>query len=61
MLPIIEAKNIKYRYNHKSDWVLNEFNLSVESGEIVGIIGPNGSGKTTALKLLSKVLKPTDG
>ena len=59
MLPIIEAKNIKYRYDHKSGWVLNEFNLSVESGEIVGIIGPNGSGKTTALKLLSKVLRPS--
>ncbi len=61
MLPIIEAKNIKYRYDHKSGWVLNEFNLSVESGEIVGIIGPNGSGKTTALKLLSKVLRPSRG
>ena len=61
MTPIIEAKNIKYRYNNKSKWVLNGFDLSVKSGEIVGIIGPNGSGKTTALKLLCKVLKPSHG
>ncbi|HGJ64787.1 TPA: ABC transporter ATP-binding protein, partial [bacterium] len=44
-----------------SNWVLNGFNISVNHGEIIGIIGPNGSGKTTALKLLSKVLKPTYG
>jgi iron complex transport system ATP-binding protein len=60
-MSIIEATKIKYRYNRNSNWVLNGFDLSVEHGEIVGIIGPNGSGKTTALKLLSKVLKPNHG
>lgn len=61
MPPVIEAEKIKYRYNHNSDWVLNGFSLDIEHGEIVGIIGPNGSGKTTVLKLLSKVLKPNHG
>jgi iron complex transport system ATP-binding protein len=61
MSTIIEAKGIKYRYNRKSAWVLDGFDLSVEQGEIVGIIGPNGSGKTTTLKILSKVLKPEQG
>jgi len=61
MSTIIEAKEIKYRYNRKNAWVLDGFNLSVRQGEIVGIIGPNGSGKTTTLKLLSKVLKPERG
>lgn len=59
MPPIIEALDIKYRYN--IDWVLDGLNLKIEQGEIVGIIGPNGSGKTTVLKLLSKVLKPESG
>ncbi len=56
---VIEARNIKYRY--RKDWVLNEFNLKVEQNEIVGIIGPNGSGKTTVIKLLSRVLYPESG
>lgn len=56
---VIEARNIKYRYS--KDLVLNEFNLKVEQNEIVGIIGPNGSGKTTVIKLLSRVLYPESG
>lgn len=59
MSPIIEAREVKYRYG--SNWVLNDLSLVVEQGEIAGIIGPNGSGKTTILKLLSKVLKPEAG
>ncbi len=56
---VIEAQNIKYRYS--KDLVLNEFSLKVEQNEIVGIIGPNGSGKTTVIKLLSRVLHPESG
>jgi len=59
MSTIIKAREIKYRYG--SDWVLNGLNLAVQQGEIAGVIGPNGSGKTTVLKLLSKVLKPESG
>lgn len=61
MSPIIEAQEIKFRYNSNSNWVLDGFSLAVEQGEILGIIGPNGSGKTTVLKLLSRVLKPEYG
>ena len=59
MSPVIEAREIKYRYS--TDWVLNDLSLTVEQGEIAGIIGPNGSGKTTILKLMSKVLRPEAG
>ena len=59
MPPIIEAREIKYRYS--TDWLLNGLSLSVDQGEIAGLIGPNGSGKTTILKLVSKVLKQEDG
>lgn len=59
MPPIIEVREIKFRYS--TDWLLNGLSLSVDQGEIAGLIGPNGSGKTTILKLLSKVLKQEDG
>ncbi|MGB9595107.1 MAG: ABC transporter ATP-binding protein [Candidatus Poribacteria bacterium] len=60
-MTVISAENIKFRYNRKSSFVLDNFNLSVEHKEIVGIIGPNGSGKTTALKVLSRTIRPEYG
>ena len=41
--------------------VLNEVNLSLPAGAIVGLLGPNGSGKTTILKLVNGLLTPTSG
>ena len=40
---------------------LNGINLSLESGKIVGLLGPNGSGKTTMIKILNGLLTPTAG
>jgi len=42
-------------------WALRDVSLAVEPGEVLGIIGHNGAGKSTVLKLLSGVLKPTCG
>lgn len=38
---------------------VNELSFSVNAGEIVGLLGPNGSGKTTALNAISCVFKPS--
>ena len=45
----------KYRY------VLKDINFEVKKGEVFGIIGRNGSGKSTILKLLTKILRPNEG
>jgi lipopolysaccharide transport system ATP-binding protein len=42
-------------------WALRDLSFGVRSGEAVGIIGHNGAGKSTALKLLSNITTPTSG
>lgn len=42
-------------------WALKDISLSINQGEIVGIIGRNGSGKSTFLKILSRITEPTTG
>ena len=41
--------------------VLQELNMSVEEGELVCLIGPNGAGKSTVLRVISGLLKPSNG
>jgi zinc transport system ATP-binding protein len=56
---VIEVENLSYRYGEQS--VLDTVSFRVERGEFLGIIGPNGGGKTTVLRILLGLLKPTSG
>lgn len=49
------------RPKRESIWAVKDLSFEVKRGEALGIIGPNGSGKTTVLKLLSNVTKQTSG
>lgn len=42
-------------------WALKNITLNIEKGDVVGLIGKNGAGKSTLLKVVSGVLKPTEG
>jgi zinc transport system ATP-binding protein len=55
----LEMENVWFSYDRTP--VLQDVNLKLKQGEFLGIIGPNGGGKTTLLKLLLGVLKPDRG
>ncbi len=57
----IELKNVYFRYDSNSDWVLKNLTLRIPRGGRVGFIGPTGSGKSTALDLLMLLLAPDCG
>src|SRR5690554_1392900 len=56
---ILECKNLTKTFG--STIALNNVNLNVDRGKIVGLLGPNASGKTTLIKLCNDLLTPTDG
>ena len=57
----IEVSDLSFRYADGEPWVLHECSFSVEEGEAVAIVGASGCGKTTLVKLLLGLLKPTAG
>lgn len=59
--PAILAESLCYRYPGGGDDVLSEIDLRVEPGEKLGILGPNGGGKSTLLKLVLGLLRPDRG
>ena len=56
---MLELDNIKLSYG--SSQILNGVNLSVKRGDVVSIIGPSGTGKTTLLRCINYLAKPSSG
>lgn len=59
--PKIEFKNVTFKYPNTDKVVLKNFNLTINPGEKIAIVGINGAGKTTMVKLLSRFYDPTKG
>lgn len=63
-MPIISLKNVSHTYSEGTPLsvsAIENINLDIESGELVGIIGHTGSGKSTLIQHLNGLLKPTSG
>ncbi|UKE65104.1 peptidase domain-containing ABC transporter [Xanthomonas graminis] len=59
--PRIEVEGLSFRYAAGEPWVVKECSFAIEPGESVAIIGASGCGKTTLVKLLLGLLKPSEG
>ncbi len=57
--PLVEIKNVSKKYGHQL--VLQNINLTINPGDRIGIIGANGSGKSTMSEIIGNIRKPTNG
>ena len=59
--PLIEFKNVSFAYPDSEKTVLKNLNLTLRRGERLAVVGKNGSGKTTFVKLLCRLYDPVEG
>jgi len=58
---IIEFKSVSFKYPRSERYILKDFNLTIKSGERIALVGENGAGKTTIIKLLLRFYDVTEG
>lgn len=58
-MALLEIQNIVKRYNKQN--VVDDISLSIESGDVIGVLGENGAGKSTFMGMVATLIKPTSG
>lgn len=58
---VFEFKNVSYQYKGQEGYALKNMNLTLEAGKKMAVVGLNGAGKTTFIKLLLRLYDPTEG
>ncbi len=59
--PRIEFRNVSFKYPNSETYVLKDCSFVIERGQTIGLVGLNGSGKSTIVKLLCRFYDPTEG
>lgn len=57
---ILECRNLSKAYKH-NNFVIKDLNFGIPAGRIVGLLGPNGCGKSTLIKMVAGILQPNSG
>lgn len=57
----IEIQNLSFKYEESNDYVLKNFNLSIEAGKTIALVGPSGGGKTTICSLIPRFYDFSEG
>ncbi|WP_342433358.1 ABC transporter ATP-binding protein [Neobacillus sp. FSL H8-0543] len=60
-MKVVEIQNLCFTYSRKGTPIIDDFSFSLNTGEIVGVLGQSGSGKSTLLRLISGLEMPTKG
>lgn len=60
-IPVLQCKNLTKAYHKYGTPVLSGLNVTLPAGKIIGLLGPNGCGKSTLIKLISGILVPDGG
>lgn len=62
---VYDVQSLRFRYqskeSHAAGWILDDVSFQVYEGEVLGVVGPNGSGKTSLLKVLARLMTPQQG
>lgn len=62
---VFDVQSVRFRYQGRQSnigrWILDDVSFHIQVGEVMGVVGPNGSGKTSLLKVLARVLTPQEG
>lgn len=59
--PLLEVKNLSFRYSENHPFIFSNVNLSIQINETIAITGPSGCGKSTLIKVLSSLFQPSGG
>ena len=60
-MSLLQVSGLAFRHPSQSDWLFNDVSFEIAPGDRIGLVGPNGSGKTSLLRILAERLEPSTG
>ena len=61
MAAVVSVEALRKRYRRRDPWAVDGVTFALEPGQAFGLLGPNGSGKTSIVKMIAGLLRPDEG